>query len=221
MQLTTDYLKRAFIQYNKEIFHEELPLPILKISNAKHRLGSMHYKWKIVKGKEIKSFTIVISNYYNVPENIIEDTLIHEMIHYEIAYKGLKDTAAHGRLFREKMNYINKEFNRNISIRKSMEGFEARNMGTRKTYLVLAQKMKNGKKMVTSVSRTAARKLIEDVKHIKEIAEYTFYVSDNPYFQHFPMVRTLRAHEVSNKEYNDLIADMIPVYDKNGWVEVI
>lgn len=34
MQLTTDYLKRAFIQYNKEIFHEELPLPILKISNA-------------------------------------------------------------------------------------------------------------------------------------------------------------------------------------------
>ena len=47
MQLTTDYLKRAFIQYNKEIFHEELPLPILKISNAKHRLGSMHYKWKI------------------------------------------------------------------------------------------------------------------------------------------------------------------------------
>lgn len=57
-----------------------------------------------------------------MPENEWEDILIHEMIHYFIAYQGLNDNAPHGKLFREKMNEINTKYHRNISIsRKNTE----------------------------------------------------------------------------------------------------
>ena len=99
MDITIAYLKAAFNKYNEEIFGNTLPIPNLRVSNAKQRLGSMSYRIQRVWGKTHRSFTISISNYYDTPQSLIEDTLIHEMIHYEIAYKNLKDTSAHGTLF--------------------------------------------------------------------------------------------------------------------------
>ena len=47
---------------------------------------------------------------------LIEDTILHEMIHYHIAVNQLRDTSAHGRLFRREMKRINAEGNRHITI---------------------------------------------------------------------------------------------------------
>ncbi|GEM_PF-3036297 len=87
MEITVAFLQEAFRKYNEEIFGNSLPIPNLRVSNAKRRLGSMHCRIQKTWGKTHRSFTIVVSNYYDVPLSLIEDTLIHEMIHYEIAYK--------------------------------------------------------------------------------------------------------------------------------------
>lgn len=44
MEITTAYLKEAFNKYNEEIFGDTLPMPNLRVSNAKRRLGSMSYR---------------------------------------------------------------------------------------------------------------------------------------------------------------------------------
>ena len=44
MDITIAYLKAAFNKYNEEIFGNTLPIPNLRVSNAKQRLGSMSYR---------------------------------------------------------------------------------------------------------------------------------------------------------------------------------
>ena len=46
----------------------------------------------------------------------IEDTIIHEMIHYYIGYNRLEDASAHGPLFLSIMNEINRKFGRNLTV---------------------------------------------------------------------------------------------------------
>ena len=55
-------------------------------------------------------FSISVSNYYKLTTEQIDDVLIHEMIHYSIAYTGLKDTSSHGIVFRGMMDKINRTF---------------------------------------------------------------------------------------------------------------
>ena len=126
MEITTAYLKEAFNKYNEEIFGDTLPMPNLRVSNAKRRLGSMSYRMQKTWRKTHRRFTITVSNYYDMPQSLIEDTLIHEMIHYEIAYKNLKDTSAHGTLFRQRMEEINRKYHRDITISKSVEDKQLR-----------------------------------------------------------------------------------------------
>ena len=49
-------------------------------------------------------------------ERLLEDTIIHEMIHYHILSNQLQDTSAHGKLFRKMMDDINARFGRNVTI---------------------------------------------------------------------------------------------------------
>ena len=144
MEITVAYLQEAFRKYNEEIFGNALPMPNLRVSNAKRRLGSMHCRIQKTWRKTHRSFTIVVSNYYDVPLSLIEDTLIHEMIHYEIAYKKLKDTSAHGTLFRQRMDEINRKHHRNITISKQMTDYAPRKNDPTETYLVLAIEMNDG-----------------------------------------------------------------------------
>lgn len=61
-------------------------------------------------------FVLRINTRFDLPQEIVEDTIIHEMIHYYIASNQLKDTSAHGQLFRTMMNGINARFGRHIAI---------------------------------------------------------------------------------------------------------
>ena len=221
MEITVAYLQEAFRKYNEEIFGNALPMPNLRVSNAKRRLGSMHCRIQKTWRKTHRSFTIVVSNYYDVPLSLIEDTLIHEMIHYEIAYKKLKDTSAHGTLFRQRMDEINRKHHRNITISKQMTDYAPRKNDPTETYLVLAIEMNDGSHMLSSVARTVLADLERQIKRVEKISNFCWYVTQNAYFRNFPKVRTLRARSVSTEVFSNLTAQMTPVRDKNGWVETL
>lgn len=221
MEITVAYLQEAFRKYNEEIFGNALPMPNLRVSNAKRRLGSMHCRIQKIWGKTHRSFTIVVSNYYDVPLSLIEDTLIHEMIHYEIAYKKLKDTSAHGTLFRQRMDEINRKYHRNITISKRMTDYAPRKNDQTETYLVLAIEMNDGSHLLSSVARTMLEDLERQIKRVEKISNFCWYVTQDAYFRNFPKVRTLRARSVSAEIFTNLTAQMTPVRDKNGWVEML
>ena len=55
-------------------------------------------------GTKYYDFKLRINKRIDLPEQEIEDIIIHEMIHYHIAYNGIKDTSTHGRVFMNKIS---------------------------------------------------------------------------------------------------------------------
>ena len=208
-ELTIDYLRQAFEHYNDLIFEGKLPLPKLKWSRAKTRLGQMACKRKTSWGRtKYYDFTISVSNYYKLTKEEIDDVLIHEMIHYSIAYTGLKDTSAHGIVFRGMMDKINRTFNRHITISVRTRNLQARSAQQPKDYLILALKMKDGKYFLSSVNPSAAGKLAISLARAREIAHYAWYQSQDEYFRSMPRVRSLRGRQVSEEVYTTMIEKM-------------
>ena len=116
---TIPYIEAKFDEFNKLIFSGELPkIPIL-LGSATRVIGSFTYRvHKNFWGKKAYSdLKLRFSTKFDLPENELQDVIIHEMIHYYIHFKNLKDRSAHGPLFKNLMNQINKNFGRNISIR--------------------------------------------------------------------------------------------------------
>lgn len=208
-ELTIDYLRQAFEHYNDLIFEGKLPVPKLKWSRAKTRLGQMACKRKTSWGRtKYYDFTISISNYYKLTKEEIDDVLIHEMIHYSIAYTGLKDTSAHGIVFRGMMDKINRTFNRHITISVRTRNLQARSAQQPKDYLILALKMKDGKYFLSSINPSTAGKLAISLTRTREIAHYAWYQSQDEYFRSMPRVRSLRGRQVSAEVYETMIEKM-------------
>lgn len=208
-ELTIDYLRQAFEHYNDLIFDGKLPVPKLKWSRAKTRLGQMACKRKTSWGRtKYYDFTISVSNYYKLTKEEIDDVLIHEMIHYSIAYTGLKDTSAHGVVFRGMMDKINRSFGRHITISVRTRNLQARSAQQPKDYLILALKMKDGKYFLSSVNPSAAGKLAISLARAREIAHYAWYQSQDEYFRSMPRVRSLRGRQVSAEVYETMIEKM-------------
>ena len=208
-ELTIDYLRQAFEHYNDLIFEGKLPVPKLKWSRAKTRLGQMACKRKTSWGRtKYYDFTISVSNYYKLTKEDIDDVLIHEMIHYSIAYTGLKDTSAHGIVFRGMMDKINRTFNRHITISVRTRNLQPRTLQQHKDYLILALETKDGKYFLSSVNPSAAGKLAISLARAREIAHYAWYQSQDEYFRSMPRVRSLRGRQVSEEVYKTMIGKM-------------
>lgn len=117
MNLTVEILKEWFVRFNADYFDGTLPLPRLALSRARTRLGSISYKRRRRWLKtEVYDFCIRVSTYYACSERDYQNVLLHEMIHYYIAYHRLRDTSAHGRLFRKMMAELNIRYGWQISI---------------------------------------------------------------------------------------------------------
>lgn len=191
-----------FNKYNALIFDGKLPVPALKWSRAKTRLGQMACKRKTSWGRtKYYDFAISVSNYYKLTAEEIDDVLIHEMIHYSIAYTGLKDTSAHGIVFRGMMDKINRTFGRHITISVRTRNLQPRTAGQAKDYLVLALELKDGTHFLSSVNPSAAGKLAVSLARTRDIVRYAWYQSQDDFFQSMPRVRSLRGKRVSAETY--------------------
>ena len=118
MRASIEYVQRKFEEYNALMFGGHMPMIPIKLSDAKTFLGLCVSKVKRLSDgrKQHYDFEMRINTRIDLPENVVEDIIIHEMIHYFIGYNGLCDSSAHGTIFRSIMKTINANFNRNISI---------------------------------------------------------------------------------------------------------
>lgn len=195
MRATIEYIERKFDEYNNLCFGGKLPKPPFRISSARTFLGKINCIRKRNPDGTMRfsDFTFLISDATDLPENVLEDTIIHEMIHYYILVNQMQDNAPHGHLFRQIMAEINTTYHRHISISHKRTEEEYATDTERRQHLVCLSRLKNGTLTVT-VCAGKARTLFSiwnEMERIPEIAKFKWFSTTDSYFNRFP--RSLKA----------------------------
>lgn len=206
MKVTTVYLTNEFRKFNCDYFGGGLPTPKLMLSRSKTRLGSFSCKRKMTwRGRKLTDFTIRISTYYDMSERQVQNVLLHEMIHYSIAYTGLKDTSAHGIVFRGMMDNLNRKYGWEITVMQNTKGWETTVQRKPRQRLVLAMKTRDGRSFLSVVNPKYQEALSRQIKMVPEIVWSQWFHSDNEYFAAFPIVRTLRGKRVNTQIFREKV----------------
>ena len=202
MIATIDYIERKFSEFNHMIFEDKLkPLPF-KLSCARTFLGQLRYRRKQGFWGKCKydNFQLVISGRRDMAESLLEDTIIHEMIHYYILSNQLTDTSSHGKLFRQMMNDINARFKRSITIsHRSSDEEWSDNTEIRKHYLCISQ-LKDDRRTITVVAKTRLLSLWDTPSKCPDIVNYKWYVSTNPFFNRYRRSLTLKLYLITPEQ---------------------
>lgn len=200
MRPTIPYLQQKFEEFNKLCFEGKLaPIPIV-LTKARTYLGTCAYKthYDIFGGKWHTDFRLRISTLFDLPEAEIEDTIIHEMIHYYILGHQMEDTSPHGKLFRQMMNDINSRFGRHISVRHQLTAEQRAQTATerRKTHVVAVVRFKDGRTGFKCLPRNQASitKYYARIAQVSDAISADVYVTNNAYFNKFPASSALHVY---------------------------
>lgn len=200
MKPTISYIEHKFEEFNNQMFGGKLPKIPVELSDAKTFLGQCVYKKKRKPfGKtELYDFRLRINTRADLPEREVEDTIIHEMIHYYIGYNKLEDASAHGSLFVSIMNEINRKFGRHLTVsHKSTKEQREQLQDKRSHYHVIAvvnfHDGRTGFKVLPRVLRSILY-YYNNVSANKEIDSIQLYMSNNVFFNRYPNSSSLKVH---------------------------
>lgn len=216
MIASAEFVKETFGRFNAEIFGGILPVPHFQLSRARSFLGKLRYKVtpRAFGRKPMYSdYTLIISTLYDLPQAELEDVVIHEMIHYLLMIRGIEDSSAHGPQFRSYMNSINERFGRNITI-----SHKGRVADTKTIHYVGVCEL-NGDVKAVGASRDKVRKLQQEdkvglivcskdmaprlaagVRKAFSVSKIDWYVTNHPYFNKFPHLRTVKMYLIPRGE---------------------
>lgn len=203
MQITKEWLTHWFVKFNADYFGGELPMPRFGLTRAATRLGSFSCKHRRrLLHTEVYDFAIRLSIRYDLSEREYQQTLLHEMIHYHIAYHGLRDTSPHGRLFRAIMTELNSRYGWQISVSSRLTPAQrATAADSGKTYLVLAMKLNDGRCFLSVVNERYRMRLESLLRMVPDVRDHRWINSQDSYFAAFPAVRSLRMRRVERSVY--------------------
>ncbi len=204
MIATLPFVQETFDRFNALCFEGALPPVPIVLSKARTFLGKVEYKG--VRGlfgllSSNKDFRMKISTSFDLPQEELEDVVLHEMIHYYIAWKHLKDSSSHGKVFRSIMGQINSGYGRHVSIsHKSRPGqvnARPRKPGMRN---VCVTTFKDGSRGVTVACDTKVRELHRFFSRCPDICGIQWYGTDDPFFDKYPRSRTPKVYKISPEE---------------------
>ena len=213
MKATIPYVQQKFEEFNQLIFAGQLPEIPVRLSDAKTFLGKCCFRKRRKENGSIEyyGFELRINTRIDLPESEIEDTIIHEMIHYFIGVNRLEDSSSHGPMFQHLMNTINEKYGRNITIsHKTMESQREELVDKRQHYHVVAVvSFTNGKTGVKVLPRVLPRILnyYNKVREQKTVEDIKLYMSNDIYFNRFPNSSALNVHYVELAELEEHIKD--------------
>lgn len=200
MIATLAFLEKRFETFNNDYFGAALPAVPLKLSHAVRSLGACTFKKrrKLFGGLEYYDFCIRISTRFDLPENELEDILLHEMIHYEILVNQQRDTSAHGRLFRERMKEINETYGRHITVshRLTPQQCEQVAAGQKAVERVVARILMKDGHIGVKVLPDIPKRINAYRRGLMlsgEVAAIDFFRTDDPYFSQFPKSSALNV----------------------------
>ena len=207
MRPTADFLEERFGEFNQTFFGDALPpIPIL-LSDVKSYAGMYVHRRHT---RQIK-----INVRMDLPCEVYEDTLLHEMIHYAIDLSGKRDDAPHGTLFRQMMQMINEKGDRHISISHSLPRGTTDHIDRRPRWHVVAVPTTTQDPMVKVLPRIAQRiwRYYDAVIKSPEVSEIRFFMTRNPYFNRYPVSGAFTAHLIDSDELERELSDATPIPD--------
>jgi predicted SprT family Zn-dependent metalloprotease len=206
MKATIPYVEKKFEEFNQLMFDGKLPKLPIELSDAKTFLGLCVYKKRrtILGRTECHDFKLRISTRIDLVEAEVEDIIIHEMIHYYIGYNNLKDSSAHGRVFRHIMNTINEKFGRHIKISHKLTKEEKEQLyDTKRRWRVVAYVTFNdGRTGIKVLPRIMPRiaNYYNAVSRESSVESIELYMTNNPYFNRYPSSSAFRVHYIDKAE---------------------
>ena len=202
MKATRPYAEKKFEEFNQLMFDGKLPKLPIELSDAKTFLGQCVYKKKrTLFGKTVcYDFKLRINTRIDLAEAEIEDIIIHEMIHYYIGYNNIKDSSAHGRVFKHLMKTINEKFGRHIRIsHKPTQAQKEQLYGTKQRWHIVAFVIfKDGRTGIKVLPRIAPKILTyyNVVGKGTNIERIEMYITNNTFFNRYPSSSALRVHSI-------------------------
>lgn len=202
MIATLDFVKDRFSGFNAMIFGGTLKPLSIRLSSARTSLGQLRYTKtrKMLGGYKYSNFTLCISDKLDLDERVLEDTIIHEMIHYYILSNQLVDTSSHGKIFRKMMSEINERFGRNISISHRRTDDEKENDTELRRHLVCVSRFYDGRVGVTVVAESRIFRLWDEIPRFEGVKECRWYFTTNPYFNRFRRSISVKIYLITDTE---------------------
>ena len=200
--LSISFVEDAFNRFNDLCFGGKLPPVQISLVKAHTFLGKMEYRTRhTLLGSSIVSYRMKISSSFDLPDEELEDVVIHEMIHYYIAYNHLRDTSTHGRLFREMMERINSDYGRHLTIRhKCAPDTPVRH---HPSHWVCVSQFEDGRYGVTVCSERMAERLRGRLKRYFRLHNTVWYQSTDPFWDRFPRARTPKIYRITLQEIQE------------------
>ena len=124
--MIADYttMPRMFRECNKKYFNGILPWPKFGLINKLNILARFEYNKDKKRKHPIKWQSIKFSDCYDFTEDDFRELMVHELIHYYIAWNGIKDNKSHGREFMRIANELNEKYGLNITQAKDASSFK-------------------------------------------------------------------------------------------------
>ena len=195
------------------MFAGELHKLPIEQSSGKTFLGQCVFKRsRLTNGKTEKyDFRLRINTRIDLPEQELEDTIIHEMIHYYIGINQLNDTSAHGQIFRQIMDAINVRYGRHMTIthKVTKEQREQAYDKRQHWHVVAIVEFKNGKTGIKVLPRIVPRILnyYNKIGAINSVSQIKRYMSNDIFFNRFPNSGALNVTYVDRKELQEHLTD--------------
>lgn len=200
MRASINFLISGFNRFNNEIFGGELPLPLMRVSSARSFMG----QFKVVRSRGIlvrrrETYHLTLSNRYELEEAVLEDVLIHEMIHFLIHYRKIRDTSSHGRQFRALMTNINVRFNRHITVSHRCTKEQLESDTTKSHSIVCVCTMTDGRRLACRVSQSKVFEIHSAFKNWDQVEKEEWYWVYGSYCNRLRRVLTPRLFSVDNE----------------------
>lgn len=200
------YIEARFEEYNRLYFGGTLPPIPIRLSNAKGFLGKVCYrktKNSLFSRAKNSDFVLRINTRIDLPAEVVEDIILHELIHYYLAYNQIEDTSAHGRLFRAEMARINREGGRHIRISHRLtEKQQEQAVGQPRVRIVCVVTFSDGQTGIKVVPKQI-RHILQFERKVYQhfaVARTEWYITKDGYFGRYPSSNALRIYLLSDKE---------------------
>lgn len=222
MKATIDYIKRKFGEYNELCFEGKLkPLPF-KLSNSRTMLGQVRFMRE--KNPDdtwhYYGFVFAISNLLDLPEKEIEDTILHEMIHYYILSNQMQDTSPHGEIFVRIMKDINRRFDRNISIVHRATKEEHDKDTQVRQHIICVCRMRGNQMGITIATKSSLFQLWDEIPKFPKVVECNWYITNDPYFNRYPRAKTLKIYSIPHDDLEEHMKGAQPLVKSGNSIRV-
>lgn len=195
MRADLQFLKESFDRFNREIFRESLPRPLMHISSARSFMGQFKTERHAFR-KAATVYHLTLSDRYDLEKTVLEDIVIHEMIHFTICYRGIKDSSSHGPQFRHLMTDINRRFGRNVTVTHRCTKEELESDSAKAHSIVCLCTMTDGRRLVCRVSPSKVFEIHQAFLEWKLVASEEWYWVYGSYFNRYRRVLTPRLFSV-------------------------